>query len=117
MEEEISISKLEFVNILIENPQILSHVTQYRENLYQYVIDKVYGTKSNYKIPWVSQSTINDKKKIRWHFQDLYDKFKWNRKQKSRGTPLNHGFTNDNWLCHENYPNLFPSKIISNQER
>ena len=115
--EEISISKLEFVDILIDNPDILSNVRQYSQNQYQYVIDRVCGTKYKYKIPWDSQSSKDDKKNIRKHFDLLYEKFKTNRKTKSRGTPLNKGFTNENWLCHEKYPNLFIHKIISNQER
>ena len=116
MEEEFSISKFEFVNVLIDNPDIISSITHYKENLYQYVIDKVCGTKSNFKIPW-NTSSPNDKMNIRWHFKDLYEKFKKNKKKKNRGFPLNHGFTNEIWLCHAKYPTIFPSQIIENAAR
>ena len=116
-EEKFSISKIEFVDILIKNPNILKGVKQYKAKQYQYIINEVCGTKYDYKIPWDLKSSQNDLKNIQSRFKDFYAKYKMNQKNKSRGTPLNDGFSNEAWICHENYPNLFPDKIISNKMR
>ena len=118
MEEKITLSKLEFVNVLIAHPNIIKGVNQWKPNTYQYFINEVCGTKWKYKIPWELKSAELEKKKIWWHFKDLYKKYQMNLRQKSRGVPLNKGFSNENWICHENYPNLFPEKItIINKDR
>ena len=115
MEEKITLSKLEFVNVLIAHPNIINGLNQWKENNYQYFISEVCGTKWNYKIPWDEESAKKDKKKICEHFKDLYKKYQDNLKHKSRGTPLNKGFSNEKWICHEKYPNLFPERIITKQ--
>ena len=116
MEEEISLSKLEFVNVLIDHPNIIKGVKQYQENKYQYFISEVCGTKWKYKIPWNLESAKEEKKIIGLQFNRLYKKYQNNLKvPKSKGIPLNQGFSSEKWICHENYPNLFPEKIITAQ--
>ena len=95
---------------------IIKGVKQYQENKYQYFINEVCGTKWKYKIPWDSESAKLDKKKIGSHFKDLYNKYQQNQKSAKKGTPLNKGFSNKIWISHENYPNLFPKKITTNQK-